>query len=298
MNIKFFIKRPLEIGVQLLYRYGKYLSDKTYLRILFFLRMHHRLNLEKPQTFNEKIQWLKLYDRRPIYTQMVDKYEAKKYVSQIIGEKHIIPTIAVYNSVEEIDFDKLPNQFVLKCTHDSGGIVICKDKSKLDFDNARRILANGLKRSFYYRNREWPYKNVVPRVIAEEYKVDESGYELKDYKWFCFDGQPKALFIATDRVNPNEETKFDFFDMDFNHLPVTNGHPNSKIMIKKPVGFEKMKSIASKLSKGFPHVRVDLYDINGSIYFGELTFSHWSGLVPFEPQEWDYKFGSWINLPQ
>lgn len=273
-------------------------SDEFYLKVRYFCRFQKRLRLDNPQTYNEKLQWLKLYDRNPLYTQMVDKIEAKSYVASLIGKEHIIPTIGIYDTVEEIPWKKLPNQFVLKCTHDSGGIVICKDKSTLDIKKAIAKLSKGLKKSYFYENREWPYKNVKPRIICEEYMVDESGYELKDYKWFCFDGKAKALFIATERGSSTEETKFDFYDMDFNHLPFTNGHPNSSRQIKKPAGFEKMKEIAGMLSKGIPHVRVDLYDINGKIYFGEMTFFHWSGTMPFEPEEWDYKFGSWIDLPK
>ena len=186
---------------------------------------------------------------------------------------------------------------MLKCTHDSGGLVIVPDKSKLDIAKARKKINHCLKHNYYWGLREWPYKDMKPRIIAEQFMVDESGTELKDYKFFCFDGEPKAMFIATDRSNPTEETKFDFFDMDFNHLPFTNGHPNATREIKKPDGFEEMKQIAAKLSKGIPHVRVDLYNINGHIYFGELTFSHWSGFTPFVPEEWDYRFGSWIDLP-
>lgn len=275
-----------------------YRSDKKYLRRLFKLNMGKELNLDNPQTFSEKLQWLKLYDRKPEYTQMVDKVEAKNYVARIVGDEYIIPTIGVWDRVEDIDWDTLPNQFVLKCTHDSGGIVICSDKSKLNTKAAIAKLKKGLRKNYYYRNREWPYKNVKPRIIAEQYMVDESGYELKDYKWFCFDGEPKALFIATDRGTENEETKFDFFDAEFNHLPFTNGHPNAKREIKKPEGFEQMKKLAAQLSNGCPHLRVDFYDINGKIYFGELTFYHWSGMMPFEPEEWDYTFGSWIKLPQ
>lgn len=272
------------------------LPDALFLKALFRLRVGYPLNLKNPQTFNEKLQWLKLHDRNPEYTKMVDKIDVKPYVASIIGEEHIIPTLGVYNCVEEIDFDALPDQFVLKCSHDSGGIVICSDKSKLDIETAKNKLRKGLKVNFYYQNREWPYKNVKPRIIAEKYMVDESGYELKDYKFFCFNGEPKALFIASDRGNPNEETKFDFFDMEFNHLPFTNGHPNATHEVQKPCGFEKMKELAVKLSQNIPHVRVDFYDINGQIYFGELTFFHWSGMTPFEPKEWDYKFGEWIKL--
>lgn len=281
----------------ILVRIAPIIPDKLYLKMLYFATMGKILNLDNPVSFSEKLQWLKLYDRNPNYTKMVDKIEAKKYVASIIGNNYIIPTIAEYNSVEEINWESLPDQFVLKCTHDSGGIVVCSNKSELDIESSINKLRNSLKKSYYPQNREWPYKNVKPRLICEKYMVDESGYELKDYKWFCFNGEVKALFIATDRNNPNEETKFDFFDADFNHLPFTNGHPNSKRKIKKPKGFKKMKELASILSKGFPHLRVDFYDINGKIYFGELTFFHWSGLMPFYPDKWDYKFGSWIKLP-
>ena len=287
-------KLPLKL---LLNKVAPYLPDELFLRISFFIKMGRPLRLSNPQTYNEKLQWLKLYYRKPEFSQMVDKYDAKPYVASIIGENHIIPTIGIYNSVEDIPWAELPDKFVLKCTHDSGGIVICQDKTKLNVEEAKKKLVKGLKKSYYYRNREWPYKNVVPRIICEEYMVDESGYELKDYKWFCFDGEVKALFIATDRGNKNEETKFDFYDAEFNHLPFTNGHPNSTKEIKKPMGFDEMKEIAAKLSKGLPHARIDLYDINGHIYFGEITFFHWSGTMPFQPEEWDYKFGSWIKLP-
>ena len=183
---------------------------------------------------------------------MVDKYEVKKYVASKIGEEHIIKTLGVWDHFDDIDFAQLPNQFVLKCTHDSGGLVICTDKSKLDLAAAKKKIEKSLKNDYYMQNREWPYKNVKRRIIAEEYMVDESGYELKDYKIFAFDGEAKAMFIASDRTNPNEETKFDFFDMDFNHLPFTNGHPNSKEWdkIKRPKGLDEMKKYAEILSKG------------------------------------------------
>ena len=297
-KIKAVIRNPKKLVIYALCQIAPIFPDRLFLKILFRLRMGYRLRLDNPQTFSEKLQWLKLYDRKPEYTQMVDKVGAKEYVSNIIGEEYIIPTIGVWNRVEDIDFDKLPNQFVLKCSHDSGGIVICSDKSKLNIGAAKAKLKKGLRRSYYPQNREWPYKNVIPRIIGEKYMVDESGYELKDYKWFCFNGEPKALFIATDRGVEGEETKFDFYDAEFNHLPFTNGHPNAKKEISKPLGFDKMKELAAKLSQGHAHLRVDFYDIAGKIYFGELTFYHWSGTMPFDPIEWDYKFGSWIKLPQ
>ena len=271
-----------------------WMPDSMYLKIQFRLALHRKLDLENPKSYNEKIQWLKLHDRKPEYTMMVDKYAVRKYIAETIGEQYSISLVGgPWNSFDEIDFDKLPDQFVLKCNHDSGGLVICKDKSKLDRDAARKKIKKSMRRNFYWANREWPYKNVKPCIIAEKYMVDDSGYELKDYKFFCFDGEPKAMFIATDR---NVDTKFDFFDMEFNHLPFTNGHPCADITPEKPKTFEEMKRLARILSKGIKQVRVDFYEINGQVYFGELTFSHWSGMVPFEPIEWDYIFGEWINL--
>lgn len=274
--------------------FAPYLSDKLYLKLLFRHRVGYSLNLDNPRSYNEKLQWLKLNDLHLEYTQMVDKVEAKKYVASKIGEKYIIPTISVYDNVEEIDFDALPKQFVLKCTHDSGGIVVCKDKALLDVEKAKRKLKKGWGKNYYKYNREYPYRDVKPRIIAEQYMEDESGYELKDYKFFCFSGEPQLLFVATDRPL---DTKFDFFDLNWNHLPFTNGHPNNPNPIAKPKNFEEMKDVARKLSQGLPHVRVDLYNVNGKIYFGELTFFHWSGMTPFVPQEWDYKLGELIKLP-
>ncbi len=284
----------------ILSRLGFYNSmpDEEYLKKKYKYSMGKELNLDNPQTFNEKLQWLKLYDRKPVYTTMVDKYEAKKYVADIIGEEYIIPTLGVWNHFDEIDFDKLPNQFVLKCTHDSGGLVICKDKAKLDKAAAKKKIEKSLKRDFYLNGREWPYKNVKPRIIAETYMEDEETKELRDYKFFCFNGKVKALFIASERQTKDEETKFDFFDADYNHLPFTNGHPNAEVLPKKPVMFEEMKVLAEKLSQGVPELRVDFYEVNGRIYFGELTFSHWSGMMPFDPEEWDKTFGDWIELPK
>lgn len=275
-----------------------WLPDKPYLTLKYWACMGKKLNLDNPVTFNEKLQWLKLYDRKLEYTRMVDKYEVKGYVSEKIGEEYIIPTLGVWDDFDEIDFSKLPNQFVLKCTHDSGGIVICRDKAALDKSAAKKKLSASLKRNYYKSGREWPYKDVKPRIIAEAYMEDESGVELKDYKIFCFDGFAKAMFIASDQQVQDEETKFDFFDMDFQHLPFTNGHPNAKHEIKRPESLEEMRRLAEKLSEGIPQVRVDFYDVNGKVYFGELTLSHWSGMTPFEPEEWDAKFGEWIKIPE
>lgn len=290
------IKHPRELTIKILDRLSFLIpTDRLYLRIRYFLFMKKPLHLRKPETFNEKLQWLKLYNRNPLYTTLVDKYEVKDYVAKKIGSEHIIPTLGVWNSADEIDFDSLPDKFVMKCTHDSGGLIICKDKSKLNIASARKVLEKTLKRSYYSVSREWPYKNVKRRIIAEKFMQDEHSQILNDYKFFCFDGKVKVLFIATDR---GIDTRFDFFDTDFNHLDIVNGHPMSDRKIEKPATFDEMLAIAEKLSQGIPHVRVDLYEINGKVYFGELTFSHWGGTIPFEPEVWDYKFGSWITLPQ
>jgi len=275
----------------------RHLSDESFIKKQFKYTMGYDLDLENPKTYNEKLQWLKLFDRKSAYTVMVDKYAVKQYVSKKIGEEYLIPTLGVWDKPEDIDFDVLPDQFVLKCTHDSGGLVICKDKKKLDKSQAVKKIKSCLKRKYFYIHREWPYKNVRPRVIAEQYMEDSETGELRDYKFFCFNGEVKALFIASERQSESTETRFDFFDTDFNHLPITNGHPNADTPPQKPKCFEEMKRLASLLSKNIPHVRVDFYEVNGRVYFGELTFSHWSGFVPFSPKEWDYTFGSWIKLP-
>lgn len=276
---------------------SRILPDKLYIQMKYFIRMKRFPNLKNPKTYNEKLQWLKLYDRNPDYARMVDKYEVKPYVAGLIGEEYIIPTLGVWDRFEDIDFDSLPEQFVLKCTHDSGGLVICRNKSALDMVAAQKKINKCLETNYYYHAREWPYKDLKPRIIAEAYMEDAVTAELRDYKFFCFDGQVKALFIATERASETEETKTDFFDEKFNHLPFTSGHPNADVSPKKPVNFEKMKELATVLSKGIPHVRVDFYEVNGKAYFGELTFFHWGGMMPFEPEEWDYKLGQWLTLP-
>ena len=273
----------------------RFLPDKVALQVEYLYRFHRLCNFDSPKTYTEKIQWLKLYNRDPKYCTLVDKYEVRGVVKSIIGEDHLIPLVGgPWDSFDEIDFNSLPKQFVLKSTHDSGGIVICKDKEQFDIDKAKKIINDSLKNNYFWQGREWPYKNIKHKIIAEQYMVDESGVELKDYKFFCFDGKCQFLFIATDR---GIDTRFDFFDTDFNHIEVKNGHENSTKVIHRPERFEEMIEIAEKLSTGLPHVRIDLYNINGKIYFGEYTFFHFSGLIPFEPDEWDIKFGEMLILP-
>lgn len=272
-----------------------WMPDKLFIKLCYRCHLGKKLDLNDPKSYNEKLQWLKLYDRDPKYTDLVDKYKVREYVKDKIGEQYLIPLIGVWDSVEDIDFDNLPNRFVLKCTHDSGGVIICKDKVEINIKEVRKKLSYLMKRNFYKLHREWPYKNIKHRIIAEKYMVDESGTQLKDYKFFCFNGEPKMMFVATDR---NVDTRFDFYDMDFNHLDFKNGHENADRCIEKPSGFEDMKKLAAILSEGIVHVRVDFYDINGKVYFGEMTFFHWSGYVPFEPESYDYMLGEWIRLPE
>lgn len=276
---------------------ARFLSDKCYLSLLYLASFRKRLNWNNPKTFNEKLQWLKINDRQPLYSKLVDKYEVKKYVAEIIGDKYIIPTLGVWESFDEIDFSLLPNQFVLKCTHDSGGLVVVKDKSQLNKEGARKKLEDSLNKNFYWNSREWPYKNVKPRIIAEKYMEDYETGELRDYKFFCFNGTPEYLFIASDRSKGNSEVKFDYFDADFNRLEMRQSvHPNSTYYIKRPRTFDIMKELASKLSQGIIQVRIDLYEINGQVYFGEYTFFHHGGFVPFIPDRVDLEWGEKIIL--
>ena len=226
---------------------------------------------------------------------MVDKYEAKEYVASIIGEQYIIPTLGIYDTWDEIDFDKLPNQFVIKCTHDSGGVVICKNKDVFDYNKARKIIEKSLRHNFYYAGREWPYKEVKPRIIIEKYMEDNSDHQIRDYKFLCFNGKPKVLYISDNSHTPSQ--RICFFDMNFNQLDIKRfDYRDYDILPNKPKNFEKMKELASILSKNMIHLRVDFYEIDGKIYFGELTFYTGSGLIPFKSDEWDYKLGELINI--
>jgi hypothetical protein len=271
-----------------------WLSDKQFLEFLYNVIFHKKLNLNAPVTYNEKLQWLKLYDRNPMYAKLVDKYDVRKYVAEKIGEQYLIPLLGVWDRFEDIDFEKLPDQFVLKCTHDSGGLYICRDKSKLNIEEVKKKINRSLKRNYYYHSREWPYKSIKPRIICEKYMVDESMTDLKDYKFFCFDGVPRALYVASNR---SVETRFDFYDMDFNYLPVQQYYKNSGKQFTKPRGFDEMVNLAKILSEGFPHVRVDFYDVNGKVYVGEMTFYHFGGFKKFEPESFDEWLGSWLILP-
>lgn len=273
-------------------------DDELYLKIYYWLSLHKKLDINNPTLFNEKLQWLKLNDRRPVYTAMADKVSAKQVVSDMIGCEYVIPTLGVWSRPKDIDLESLPNSFVLKTNHDGGGngIVICRDKNNLNKRKALHILYKSWRRSSYRIAREWPYKGIPRKVFAEPYLEDKVYQELRDYKFFCFDGVPKLMYIASER-GKKERPNFDFYDMNFNHLALTNGHPLSNTPPGKPASFETMKDLASKLSQGIPFVRVDFYEIDGHPFFGEFTFYHLGGTGAFSPDEWNKRLGDWITLP-
>lgn len=286
--------QPKRYLAKLLLKFTFCLSDKQYLKALFMYRFGYSLDLKNPKTFCEKLQWLKLYDRKPEYARMVDKYEVKKYVADKIGNEYIIPTLGVWDAPEDIEWEELPNQFVLKTTHGGGGngVIVCKDKTKLDIKAVCKQLHKSLSSDLYKTFREWPYKNVSKRIIAESFLASPSG-ELEDYKFFCFDGEPKFLYISD---STNHELVFlntDWTEAEFgrsDYKPLTNIPP-------KPDNLDEMLDIARKLSNGKAHVRVDLYNVNKHIYFGELTFYTGAGFIPFTPKEYDKVLGEMLKLP-
>lgn len=301
-SLSFYLKNPTNISIGFVTRLNFLFSDKLYLKILFRLKMGYRLDLKNPKTFSEKLQWLKLYNRKPEYTTMVDKYAVKKYVADKIGEEYIIPTLGVWDTPEEIDWNSLPNQFVLKTTHGGGGggVVICKDKKSFDKDRAVKILKQSYKSDIYKTLREWPYKKVPKRIIAEQFlennfsDVSETN-DLPDYKFFCFSGEPKYCQVISGR---NKNMSIDFYDKEWNHQPFhePKNYPFAEKQHNKPVSIDDMWQKARMLSQGQPFLRVDFYEIEGKTYFGELTFFPTSGFGDFSPKEWDYKFGEMIKL--
>ena len=303
------MKRPLYNAIHSLFhnprhfvsaaciRLGRVLPDKAYLKLMFRLELRQKLNLDNPQTFNEKLQWLKLYYHRPDLVTMADKLAVKEYVASLIGPEYVIPLLGTWKDPKDIDWDSLPQQFVLKTNHDGGnfGVVICKDKDKLDKSKAIKRLQASLRRSSYIIGREWPYKSIPRTVFAEEYLEEAGKQELTDYKFYCFDGKVRFLFIASGRQEG--QISFDYFDEHFNHINVVQTHPPAAVTPQKPEQFDLMIELAEKLSNGLPHVRVDFYQVNGKVYFGEYTFFTHGGWAAFDPEEYDYRLGSYIQLP-
>ena len=296
-RIKKAIKNPKLILLFFLNsRIFRLLPDDLYLKIKYRLTMGRKLDLNNPETFNQKLQWLKLYDRKPEYTQMVDKYEVRKYIKEIIGEEYLIPLLGVYDSFEEIDFDNLPDEFVLKPNHTSGDIFICKNKSKIDYKKLRKEVNRWLKREYYWLHREWPYKNVKPRIICEELIKTENGGFPYDYKFHCFNGEPDNVMVCIERESGNP--KFYFFDNEWNLLRYNLAGINAPqgFTLPKPKKMDEMFMLAKKLSSGFPFIRVDFFCENEKIYFGELTFFPDSGFDVNLLKETDILFGEKLEL--
>ena len=278
---------------KLLFTFARFLPDRFYLEKLFPLMVGYSLDLDNPQTFNEKLQWLKLYDRKPEYSKMVDKYEVKEFVANRIGKNHVIPMIGVYDSPYDIFFKDLPNKFIMKCTHNSGGNVICKNLNEINIDETQTLFHKLLKKNYFWRNREWPYKDVKPKVLVDTLLCDLSSSDLMDYKFWCFDGKPVYMYVTV----KNSDIFENFYDMSFNPVNINHGYRRRKPEFSKPESFDQMKKMAADLSKGIPFVRVDFFFVNGIVYFGEFTFYDWAGFQSFESYEQDLELGKLIEIP-
>lgn len=300
-KIKKCLKSPIASAVHILgFERTAFIPDQVYLKLAYKFYIGEKLNLKNPQTYNEKLQWLKLYNRKPEYTMMVDKVKVRDYIAEKIGGEYLIPLLGIWNSPDEINFNELPNQFVLKCNHNSGtGMCICKDKTRLNYDEVKKNLQRGLRENYYYLGREWPYKNVQRKIIGEQYMVDESGEELRDYKVLCYNGEPRLVELHQGRFTNHQSQ--DFYDTKWNKTSISqNGtavYKATNSIYPRPKNLEKMLDLSRTLANDIPHVRVDWYSINGKLYFGELTFFDGSGFDPFDNREDDYMIGSWIDLP-
>lgn len=280
------------LKIVILAKLTKFFSDKYYIEKMFELKFGYKPDLDSPQTFNEKLNWLKLNNRNPLYTMLADKYSVKEYVAQTIGEKYVVPCYGKWECFEDIDFDTLPNQFVLKLNHDSSGAFICNNKNTIDKKELKKVLSRNIKRNYYWWLREWPYKNIKPCILSEKLLVDGTGAVLRDYKFWCFNGEPKYMYCTVKGVKTYEN----FYDMNFSPVDINHGFPRHIPEFDKPANFELMKDLAAKLSKGIPFVRVDFFDVEGHVYFGEYTFYDWGGMRPFVSINVDKELGSYINI--
>ncbi len=291
-TIKKILKKPKKI-IRILgdKKMFNWLNDKSYLKLLFYCEMGYKLDLKNPKTFNEKLQWLKLNDRKEFYNILVDKYNVREYISNTIGNEYLIPLIDVYYSVEEINWDVLPNSFVIKCTHGSGSNIICKDKRSLDIKQAKKRLKKWMKKNWYWFGREWVYKDLKPKIIIEKHMALNQKY-LEDYKVLCFGGKAKLIQVHLDRYDNHTQ---DYYDINFNKTEISQGNSSNKI-IEKPKVFDEMIKLSEKLSKDLAHARIDWYIVDNKLYFGEITFFDGSGLWPFDDFNDDLMIGSWIDL--
>lgn len=281
-----------------------WMSDERYLKIRYKAHTGKKLNIDNPKTFNEKIQWLKVNDRKPIYSSLVDKYAVRNFIKENIGEQYLIPLIGVYNSFDDIDFDNLPEQFVMKCNHDSGSVVVCRNKSTFDIDKAREKLMKPFKLNYYWNNREWAYKNINNRCIVVEKYIEQNGQDnsvegLIDYKFYCFNGEAKFLYISKGLEN-HSTAKISFFDLNGEKMPFKRkdyeGFDQTPSM---PTNLNEMINISNKLASLIDalFVRIDFYEVNDHVYFSEFTFYPAGGMMPIEPEEWDEKLGDYLKLP-
>lgn len=283
--------------VSKLLKIDRFMSPEMCLKVQYRCLTGKTLNLKSPCSFNEKLQWLKINNKNSLYSTLVDKYSVKKYIEEKLGKDYVIENYGVWDSYDEIDFDSLPNQFVLKCTHDSGGLVVCKDKTSLDKTKARQKIDKSLKRDYYYASREWPYKNVPHRVIAERFLEDKNG-ELRDYKFFCFNGEPKFLYVSNNLAS-HQNVKMSFLNLDWSLAPFQGiDYPLFEVLPEKPSCYEEMLEVSRVLSANIPFVRVDLYEYQGRVYFSEMTFFHSGGFMVFNDEKWDNELGKLIDLPQ
>lgn len=272
----------------------KIIPSKLAIKASYFLAFKRRINLKNPKTFNEKLNWIKLYYRKPVFTTMVDKYEVKQYVSSIIGEQYIIPTIGIYNRWKDIDFSKLKAPYVIKTTNSSGVVFVIREGEKPDFNQIKKKINKSLKTNYYYHCREWPYKNVKPRILIEQFVSDSIEKNLPVFKFFCFNSEP--YLVQTIKNDKTSYETIDYFDMDWQKLDLKQNFNNSEIPLPKPSNFEAMKEIAKVLSKDLPFIRIDLYSVNGNIYFSEFTFFSDAGFTKFYPEKWDRILGDKIDL--
>lgn len=274
------------------------MSDEMFLKLSYHMNFGKKIDLNNPVSFNEKLQWLKLHDRKAEYIKYVDKYEVRNFIEEQFGSEILIPIYGVWDSVEDIDFDKLPEKFVLKCTHDSGSVCICENKATFDFQGAKRKLQQGMRHNLFYWGREWPYKGVKPRIIAEKYMSDSSGTgELTDYKLMCFNGKVRCSFTGTDRFS-GDGLKITFFDLNWNRMPFERHYPADPKPIPKPKSYDRMIDIAERISCGHPFMRIDFYEIDGCPYFGEITLYPGNGMEEFTPEIWDKKLGDMIDISE
>lgn len=273
------------------------IPDSLYLKCQYYLSRHEKLNLKNPLNFNQKIQWLKIYYKNPLYTKLADKYDAREYVENRVGNKYLIPLLGLYNKFEGINFNEFPKQFVLKCNHDGGSVIICKNKDTFNYEKAKNKIESCLKINYCdaFEYREWQYKNIKPKIMAEQYLVNSTGEEANDYKFFCFNGEPRVLYVS---LIGEGEPFMKYFDTEWNCLDFDTGYKTLEQEIKKPDNLDEMLLICRKLSENIPFVRVDLYLVDGKIYFGEFTFTPYGGYYPFNPPEWNKIFGDWLQLPK